>query len=98
MAALDLMGRRWALRILWELRDGPMKFRELQARCGGPSPTIVSRRLAELRAALLIEQAPESGYRLTELGTKLGHALEPLKVWSDTWELAIREVRARKKS
>ena len=33
MAALDLLGRRWALRVLWELRGGPLSFRELRARC-----------------------------------------------------------------
>ena len=30
MAALDLLGRRWALRLLWELRDGPRTFRALR--------------------------------------------------------------------
>jgi hypothetical protein len=40
MALLDLLGRRWALRVLWELRDGEaLTFRELQARCGGVSST-----------------------------------------------------------
>jgi DNA-binding HxlR family transcriptional regulator len=97
MAVLDLMGRRWVLRILWELRDGPIKFRELQARCGDLSPTIVSRRLTDLRAALLVEHAPESGYRLTELGGKLGRSLEPLWSWSEAWEIAIREAGPRKK-
>ena len=33
MALLDLLGRRWTLRIGWELRNGPMGFRELQRRC-----------------------------------------------------------------
>lgn len=33
VAALDLLGRRWILRILWELRSGPMGFRALQALC-----------------------------------------------------------------
>ncbi len=33
VAALDLLGRRWILRILWELRNGPIGFRALQAFC-----------------------------------------------------------------
>jgi DNA-binding HxlR family transcriptional regulator len=41
MAAFDLLGRRWALRILWELRDGPVGFGALQQRCDGLSPTVL---------------------------------------------------------
>jgi len=41
MALLDLLGRRWALRVLWELRSGPVpSFRELQSRCGGVSSSV----------------------------------------------------------
>ncbi len=57
MALLDLLGRRWALRVIWELRDGALGFRELQARAGGLSPTILSTRLEELRGAGLVEDA-----------------------------------------
>jgi DNA-binding HxlR family transcriptional regulator len=35
MALLDLLGRRWALRVIWELRSEPLSFRELQERCAG---------------------------------------------------------------
>ena len=33
MAALDLLGHRWSLRVLWELRSGPVGARALLARC-----------------------------------------------------------------
>ena len=33
MAALDLLGRRWTLRIMWELRGGPLGARALRERC-----------------------------------------------------------------
>ena len=55
MALLDLLGRRWSLRILWELRQGPATFRELQARCEGLSPSVLNTRMGELRQALLID-------------------------------------------
>ncbi len=48
MAALDLLGRRWALRILWELTDGPRGARELRQRCDAMSPSVLYQRLAEL--------------------------------------------------
>ncbi len=84
MAALDLLGRRWALRVLWELRDAPLSFRALRERCGGPSPSVLATRLAELREARLVDLA-EDGYRLSPLGRSLGSALEPLQGWAQRW-------------
>src|SRR5205823_1807419 len=55
MALFDLLGRRWTLRLLWELRQGPLGFRALQERCDEVSPTSLSQRLKELRAAGVIE-------------------------------------------
>ena len=85
MALLDLLGRRWALRILWELRDGPLTFRGLQEQCGGLSPTVLNRRLAELREAAVVELRREAGYVLTGEGEKLLSALSPLSDWARSW-------------
>jgi DNA-binding HxlR family transcriptional regulator len=83
MAALDLMGRRGALRIIWELRDGAvLTFRTLQTAAALP-PGTLNVRLAELRAAGVV--AAESGYRLTPCGTALIVALAPLMAWSQAW-------------
>ena len=49
MALMDLLGRRWALRVIWELRDGRLTFRALQEACGGVSPTVLNQRVRELR-------------------------------------------------
>ena len=65
MAILDLLGRRWTLRIGWELRDGPLPYRELQRRCGMPSPNILTTRLRESTEARLIEKSSEGLYGLT---------------------------------
>ena len=62
---LDLLGRRWALRILWELREGPATFQALQARCDSMSSSVLSQRLAELREAGLVDKR-SAGYALTE--------------------------------
>ena len=86
MALLDLLGRRWALRILWELRDGPVGFRALQARCDGMSPSVVSQRLAELVAAGIAEQTAQHEYELTGRGRELLAALAPLSDWARGWE------------
>ena len=55
MAALDLLGRRWALRILWELRDGATGARALRDRCDGMSSSVLYERLDELAAAGLLD-------------------------------------------
>ena len=84
MAALDLLGRRWALRVLWELRDGPVGARALQARCDGMSSSVLYERLRELREAGLVEQVDEQ-WALSKLGRELGRAIEPLDAWARRW-------------
>ena len=84
MVLLDLLGRRWTLRIVWELRDQTRRFRQLQDSIGA-SPTIINTRLAELRDAKLVELDPDSGYRLTALGEELLQLMLPLHVWSEKW-------------
>ena len=88
MALLDLLGRRWTLRIVWELREEPRRFRELQDLIGA-SPTIVNTRLAELRKAKLVELDEAVGYRLTDLGNELLKLFLPLHVWSEKWAKAL---------
>jgi DNA-binding HxlR family transcriptional regulator len=86
MALLDLLGRRWALRVLWELRDGqPLTFRELQARCGELSSSVLNDRLRELRGAKIIVSRRGVGYTLTGDGQELLAALLPLGVWAERW-------------
>src|SRR3954466_10078040 len=88
MVLLDLLGRRWTLRMVWELRDEPKRFRELQDLIGA-SPTIINTRLAELREAKLVQLDEEAGYRLTTLGEELLRLFLPLHVWSEKWAKAI---------
>ena len=90
MALLDLLGRRWALRVLWELREQPATFRELQARCDAVSPSVLNQRLAELRESRIVEVG-EGGYRLTDVGRRLLAALAPLNEWAKAWAESLRE-------
>lgn len=85
MALFDLLGRRWAMRILWELRDGAQTFREVQARCEGISPSVLNQRMADLREARLVGLREGSGYELTREGTELGHLLLTFNDWSKGW-------------
>lgn len=92
MAALDLLGRRWTLRVLWELAHDPEAptFRELQERCGAMSSSVLASRLSELREAQIVASA-DRGYVLTDLGHALLDALSPLTSWSAQWASAIAD-------
>jgi DNA-binding HxlR family transcriptional regulator len=85
MALLDLLGRRWVLRVLWELRDGAVPtFRELQQRCDGVSSSVLTERLADLRQAGIVERG-DDGYQLTDRGRELFVLLAPIERWASAW-------------
>lgn len=84
MALLDLLGRRWAMRVIWELRSDELTFRQLQQRCSGVSASALNSRLGELREAGIVGKGP-NGYRLSEEGRSLLAAYEPLGRWAKRW-------------
>ena len=83
MALLDLLGRRSVLRIVWELRSGPLTFRALQD-AADTNPGVLNVRLAELREAGAVAHDGR-GYALTEEGQRLITVLEPLGDWAQRW-------------
>ena len=83
MVLLDLLGRRWALRVLWELRDGPLTFRELRERCDAMSPSVLNDRLSELRDAGIVVHS--GGYELTADGRELCKTLTEFDAWANRW-------------
>jgi DNA-binding HxlR family transcriptional regulator len=86
MALLDLLGRRWSLRIVWELRDDrSLTSRALRAACDEASPTVLQTRLSELRQAGLVELLPGDGYRLTDMGKELLENFQPLHRFAGRW-------------
>ena len=88
MALLDLLGRRMALRILWELSraEAPLTFRALQA-AAATNPALLNTRLKELRAARLVVHDAD-GYSLGEEGRSLLLLLLPLADWATRWGAA----------
>ena len=85
IALLDLLGRRTALRVVWELREGELTFRALQD-AAGTNPSVLNARLTELRAAGIVDRAAGRGYALISQGRTLLAALEPLAAWARDWE------------
>jgi DNA-binding HxlR family transcriptional regulator len=85
MELLDLLGRRWAMRAIWELRGEPLSFRALQEACGGVSSSVLNERLRELREAGIVVAGDAGGFTLTREGRELIEAYRPLGAWADRW-------------
>ncbi len=88
MVLLDLLGQRWVLRILWELSSSRANFRTLRKRCDDASPTILNKRLKELRDLHLVD-LNEQGYGLTEMGNELAQQFTTLHLWAESWAKKI---------
>lgn len=86
MALLDLLGRRWALRIIWELRGGePLSSRALRVACDDLSPSVLQARVDELRNAGIVALEAGAGYALTPEGQRLAVTLGELNGWAKDW-------------
>lgn len=84
MVLFDALGRRGALRVLWELRDGRgLTFRALLDACHS-NPGALNARLKELRSLGLVDHG-ERGYHLSQQGMRLVGALDPLNDWANNW-------------
>ena len=84
MALFDLLGRSWALGVIWQLSRGPMTFRQIQDSCEKVSPTVLNSRLKELTASGLVGRGG-TGYQLTARGLELFELLRPFGAWSARW-------------
>lgn len=93
MELLDLLGRRWTLRVVWELRDDSgLTFRELRTRCDDVSSSVLADRVRELTEAGILER-DDDGYVLTPRGRELLTLLLPLDEWARRWRGAAQRSR-----
>lgn len=82
---LGLLESRYAMRVLWALRDGHAQtFRLLQDSVGGITPNTLNTRLKELRQAGLLSHG-SSGYLLTAPGCDLLKRLDELPAFAHKW-------------
>lgn len=86
VAALDLLGKRWALRMVWELRRDRLSFGDLSKRLA-ISPSVLTARLRDLESAGICESEDGSrGYRLTGRGRELARILYEVNRWANAGE------------
>ena len=82
---LEQLERRYALRVLWALRDGhPQTFRLLQDSVGGITPNTLNTRIKELREAGFMEHGSD-GYTVTLQGQDLLKRLSDLQALANRW-------------
>ncbi|MER7573750.1 helix-turn-helix domain-containing protein [Streptomyces sp. NPDC126514] len=86
-AAMDVIGGKWKVLILWELSVRPHRFGELRRGLPGVTEKVLAAQLRELEADGIVhreeycEVPPRVEYSLTPKGVSLNTALEPLGAW-----------------
>lgn len=85
---LSLLESRYAIRVLWALKDGHAQtFRLLQDSVGGITPNTLNTRIKELRAAGLVNHGNE-GYVVTTLGADLLRRIADISAFATKWVTA----------
>lgn len=85
--SMDIIGGKWKAQLLWDLRNGPMRFSELMHARPAITERMLSRQLKSLQAADLVirkaygEVPPRVEYQLSEEGKTLLPVLEVLNAW-----------------
>ena len=87
---------RYALRVLWALRDGhPQTFRLLQDSVGGITPNTLNTRIKELRECGLLEHGSD-GYTVTLAGQDLLKRLSDVQAFANRWVAARAKIDGRR--
>jgi len=82
---LSLLEARYAMRVLWALRDGHAQtFRLLQDSVGGITPNTLNTRIKELREAGLMQHGSD-GYSITASGSDLLKRMADLQGFAARW-------------
>jgi DNA-binding HxlR family transcriptional regulator len=86
-AAMDVIGGKWKILIVWELGEQPRRFGELRRLLPGVSEKVLASHLRELeqdsivRRRIYDEIPPHVEYSLSPTGISLNQALRPLGIW-----------------
>jgi DNA-binding HxlR family transcriptional regulator len=88
--AAEILAERWTLLVVRELLAGSQRFNELRRGVPLMSPTLLTKRLAELERAGVVERRPLDGgrgssYHLTTAGHELAPVVQLLGAWGDRW-------------
>ena len=88
-AALDIIGGKWKVLILWHLHTAPRRFGELKRLVEGISEKMLIQQLKEMESHGIVsrkdfkEVPPRVEYAVTDFGVSLTEALRPLCAWGE---------------
>lgn len=86
---MRVIGGKWTGSIIFHLKDGPVRFNDLNRMLGGASKKIIDQRLKELEARGMVLRTVISDrpvavtYELTEFGRSALKVLDDLRIWSE---------------
>ncbi|AEF42338.1 Putative transcriptional regulator [Hoyosella subflava DQS3-9A1] len=87
--AIEVVGGKWKLHIMWVLGDGPQRFGQIRRMLGGVSEKVLTEQLRQMEADGVVhreffpEIPPRVEYSLTALGEELKVALKSLEDWGE---------------
>lgn len=85
----ELLESRYAIRVLWALKDGhPQTFRLLQDSVGTITPNTLNTRIKAMRAAGLLTHGT-AGYTVTALGADLLKRLSDVQTFAGKWSASL---------
>lgn len=97
-AALDLLGGKWKMLILYHLRDARLRFGELRRMVGAVSEKMLSQQLKEMVADGLLRRIdhqtvpPHVEYEVTSFGADLCDTMQPMCEWGTRHMQAIEGI------
>ncbi|WP_051839805.1 winged helix-turn-helix transcriptional regulator [Streptomyces sp. NRRL F-5126] len=97
---LGIVGDKWSLLIVRNLRNGPRRFTELKKNIDGISQRVLTVKLRGLERDGILTRTvhqvmpPHVSYELTEMGVTLREASMPLLEWSVAHLARIDDARA----
>lgn len=97
--AIDVVGGKWKLHMMWVLAEGPRRFGDIRRMLDGISEKVLTEQLRQLESdgivkrTLYAEVPPRVEYELTPLGRELEDALNPLEKWGDSLRRRILEAQ-----
>ncbi|NEA30928.1 helix-turn-helix domain-containing protein [Streptomyces sp. SID13031] len=99
-STLTLIGEKWSMQVLFELRNGPVRFNELRRILTPVTQRMLSSSLRGLEHDGLVTRTvhatvpPQVEYALTEPGRALNAALQHVAHWAETHGEAVVAARA----
>jgi DNA-binding HxlR family transcriptional regulator len=90
-ASSEIVGAKWTALLIYDLQDGPRRFRELEHSCAGISSRTLAERLRALEREGIVrrhsypESPPRVEYELTEKGRGLLPVVDAMTAFGRSW-------------